>query len=85
MSQLSNIFNNLKQSGEKAFIPFMTTGDGGMDSCIVIRSAFVKNGTAYVQAGAGVVFDSDPQSEANETRAKAQAVITAIQSTYEAQ
>ncbi|RZF87791.1 anthranilate synthase component 1 [Pseudoalteromonas sp. CO109Y] len=61
------------------------TGDGAMDSCIVIRSAFVKNGTAYVQAGAGVVFDSDPQSEANETRAKAQAVITAIQSTYEAQ
>ena len=59
------------------------TGDGAMDSCIVIRSAFVKNNTAYVQAGAGVVFDSDPQSEANETRAKAQAVITAIQSTYQ--
>ncbi|WP_404340366.1 anthranilate synthase component 1 [Pseudoalteromonas mariniglutinosa] len=59
------------------------TGDGAMDSCIVIRAAFVKNGNAYVQAGAGVVFDSDPQSEANETRAKAQAVITAIQSTFE--
>ncbi|WP_372761499.1 anthranilate synthase component 1 [Pseudoalteromonas sp.] len=60
------------------------TGDGAMDSCIVIRSAFVKNNIAYVQAGAGVVFDSDPQSEANETRAKAQAVITAIKSTYKA-
>ncbi|MBQ4832255.1 anthranilate synthase component 1 [Pseudoalteromonas sp. MMG010] len=60
------------------------TGDGAMDSCIVIRSAFVKNNTAYVQAGAGVVFDSDPQSEANETQAKAQAVINAIKSTYEA-
>ena len=59
------------------------TGDGAMDSCIVIRSAFVKNGTAYVQAGAGVVYDSDPQSEADETRAKAQAVIKAIQSTYQ--
>ncbi|MGO2478543.1 MAG: anthranilate synthase component 1 [Pseudoalteromonas sp.] len=59
------------------------TGDGVMDSCIVIRSAFVKNNVAYVQAGAGVVFDSDPQSEANETRAKAQAVIAAIQSTYQ--
>jgi len=59
------------------------TGDGAMDSCIVIRSAFVKNSIAYVQAGAGVVHDSDPQSEANETRAKAQAVITAIQSTYQ--
>ena len=60
------------------------TGDGAMDTCIVIRSAFVKNNIAYVQAGAGVVFDSDPQSEANETRAKAQAVITAIKSTFEA-
>jgi anthranilate synthase component 1 len=49
-----------------------------MDTCIVIRSAFVKNGTAFIQAGAGVVFDSDPQSEADETRQKAQAVISAI-------
>ncbi|WP_046003272.1 anthranilate synthase component 1 [Pseudoalteromonas rubra] len=58
------------------------TGDGAMDSCIVIRSAFVKNGQALVQAGAGVVYDSDPQAEADETRAKASAVIKAIQSTY---
>lgn len=54
------------------------TGDGDMDTCIVIRSAFVKNNIAQVQAGAGVVYDSDPQSEANETRQKAQAVISAI-------
>ena len=54
------------------------TGDGDMDTCIVIRSAFVKNSVAHVQAGAGVVFDSDPQAEANETRQKAQAVISAI-------
>ncbi|MGB1296903.1 MAG: anthranilate synthase component 1 [Psychrobium sp.] len=51
---------------------------GDMDSCIVIRSAFVKDNTAIVQAGAGVVFDSDPQAEADETRAKAQAVLSAI-------
>ena len=51
---------------------------GDMDTCIVIRSAFVKNHTAYIQAGAGVVYDSDPQSEADETRGKAQAVISAI-------
>lgn len=51
---------------------------GDMDTCIVIRSAFVKNGTAFIQAGAGVVFDSDPQAEADETRQKAQAVISAI-------
>ncbi|MFT5757397.1 MAG: anthranilate synthase component 1 [Alteromonadaceae bacterium] len=54
------------------------TGAGEMDTCIVIRSAFVKDGIAQIQAGAGVVFDSDPQSETNETRQKAQAVISAI-------
>lgn len=58
------------------------TGNGDMDTCIVIRSAFVRNGTAYVQAGAGVVYDSDPQSEADETRSKAQAVITAISTAH---
>ncbi len=52
--------------------------NGDMDTCIVIRSAFVKRNTAFVQAGAGVVYDSDPQSEADETRAKAQAVLNAI-------
>ena len=54
------------------------TGEGDMDTCIVIRSAFVKNGMAYIQAGAGIVFDSVPQNEANETRNKAAAVIKAI-------
>ncbi len=54
------------------------TGDGTMDTCIVIRSAFVKEGTAYVQAGAGVVYDSHPQAEADETRSKAAAVLNAI-------
>jgi len=57
-------------------------GNGDMDTCIVIRSAFVKNDIAYIQAGAGVVYDSDPQSEADETRGKAQAVISAIQSAH---
>lgn len=54
------------------------TGDGSMDTCIVIRSAFVKDGVAQIQAGAGVVFDSVPLSEANETRTKAAAVLNAI-------
>ncbi|GGI83915.1 anthranilate synthase component 1 [Shewanella gelidii] len=51
---------------------------GDMDTCIIIRSAFVKNGVAHIQAGAGVVHDSDPQAEADESRSKAQAVISAI-------
>lgn len=54
------------------------TSDGNLDSCIVIRSAFIQNGTAYVQAGCGEVLDSDPQLEADETRHKAQAVLKAI-------
>jgi anthranilate synthase component 1 len=58
-------------------------GRGDMDTCIVIRSAFVREQIAYIQAGAGVVFDSDPQSEANETRSKAQAVISAIQTAHQ--
>jgi len=59
------------------------TGEGDLDTCIVIRSAYVENGVAQVQAGAGVVFDSDPQSEADETRGKAQAVISAIQFSHQ--
>lgn len=54
------------------------TGEGDLNTCIVIRSAFVVDDVAHVQAGAGVVYDSIPQSEADETRGKAQAVITAI-------
>lgn len=54
------------------------TGDGDFDSCIVIRSAYVAANTAYIQAGAGVVFDSVAELETEETRNKAQAVISAI-------
>jgi len=54
------------------------TSDGRMDTAIVIRSAVVNDGVAYVRAGAGVVFDSRPEAEAEETRKKAQAVLTAI-------
>ncbi|MDX1706767.1 anthranilate synthase component 1 [Pseudidiomarina sp.] len=55
------------------------SGNGDMDSCIVIRSAFVRNGRAVVQAGAGVVHDSIPAAEVAETESKARAVIKAIQ------
>ena len=53
-------------------------GDGEFDTCIVIRSAYVRNGVATVQAGAGVVRDSNPQAEADETLHKAYAVLNAI-------
>ena len=53
-------------------------GNGDMETCIVIRSALVVDQRASVQAGCGVVLDSDPISEAEETRNKAQAVLSAI-------
>ena len=53
-------------------------GDGELDTCIVIRSAFVSDGRALVQAGAGVVADSVPAMEAAESVHKASAVLTAI-------
>jgi anthranilate synthase component 1 len=49
-----------------------------MDTAIVIRAAVVRDGIAQVRAGAGIVFDSDPASEALETRRKAEAVLQAI-------
>lgn len=54
------------------------TDSGEFDSAIIIRSALVRDGVAQVRAGAGVVFDSDPAAEAQETRQKAAAVLRAI-------
>ena len=59
-------------------------GKGDFDTCIVIRAAFVQGGIAHVQAGAGIVYDSRPQAEADETRGKAQAVIRAILMAHQA-
>ena len=51
---------------------------GDMDTSVVIRSALVKNGTAFVRAGAGIVHDSDPEAEADETRRKASALLSIL-------
>jgi anthranilate synthase component 1 len=51
--------------------------DGSMDSCIVLRTAVVKDGTIHAQAGAGIVADSDPASEQRECEAKAGAILAA--------
>lgn len=51
---------------------------GNVDTCITIRTIVATGGTAYVQAGAGVVADSVPEMEADETRNKAEALIRAI-------
>lgn len=53
--------------------------DGAMDSCIALRTALVKDGTMYVQSGAGIVSDSDPESEHQECLNKARALIRAAE------
>lgn len=53
--------------------------DGGMDTCIALRTALVKDGVMYVQAGAGVVADSDPKAEYEETVQKARALFRAAE------
>jgi len=50
---------------------------GDMDSCIVLRTALIKDGRMYVQAGAGIVADSDPASEQQECINKAKALFRA--------
>ena len=52
---------------------------GDLDSCIYIRTILVRGGRAYVQAGAGIVADSDPESEYRETQNKAGAMLRAIE------
>ena len=52
--------------------------DGNFDSCIALRCAVLKNGRAYFQAGAGIVADSDPQREYEETVNKARAMMKAL-------
>jgi anthranilate synthase component I len=51
---------------------------GDLDFCITIRTAVVADGRAHVQAGAGVVADSDPEAELAETKAKAAALLPAM-------
>ena len=50
---------------------------GEMDTCIALRTGVVKSGKLYVQAGGGVVYDSDPEAEFEETVNKSKALVTA--------
>ncbi|MBX2881860.1 MAG: anthranilate synthase component I [Granulosicoccus sp.] len=52
--------------------------NGNMDTAIAIRTAVIKNQMLYVQAGAGIVYDSDPESEWQETHSKARAIFRAV-------
>jgi len=53
--------------------------DGSLDTCIVLRTALVKDGVMYVQAGGGIVADSEPEAEYQETVNKARALMAAAE------
>jgi len=59
------------------------SGNGDLDTCIALRTALVKDNKVYVQAGAGIVADSVPQSEYDETVNKSKAIIKAAESAIE--
>jgi anthranilate synthase component 1 len=52
---------------------------GNLDTCIAIRTVLIKNGTVYLQAGAGIVADSDPAREQAECEAKARGILLALE------
>lgn len=56
--------------------------NGQMDTCISLRTGLIKDNKLYIQAGGGVVFDSDPEKEFEETINKANALMTAAKDSY---
>ena len=65
-------------AGAVGYIDF----SGNMDTCIALRTIVIKDNTAYVQAGAGIVADSNPTSEYEETLNKARGLVRAIEMTH---
>lgn len=75
------IINELEPSARGPYggaVGYISYG-GSMDMAITIRTLQIKNGVLSVRAGAGIVYDSDPEMEYEETRAKAMAVAKAIE------
>jgi anthranilate synthase component 1 len=77
--QLIDEFEKEKRGAAYAGAVGYFAADGSMDTCIVLRTALVKDGVMYVQAGGGVVADSVPQAEYEETVNKAKALMTAAE------
>ncbi|NDG05223.1 MAG: anthranilate synthase component I, partial [Alphaproteobacteria bacterium] len=59
--------------------------NGNMDTCIAIRTAVIKDGVLTMQAGAGIVYDSEPLSEHRECAAKARTMLRAAQAVMQGQ
>jgi anthranilate synthase component I len=75
------IINELEPSGRGLYAGAVGYLDfaGNLDFCIAIRTVIMSGGNAYIQAGAGIVMDSNPTAEYEETRDKAQALIRALE------
>ena len=74
------IIDELEKSKRKVYAGGIGyfSANGEFDTCIALRTALVKNNRFYVQAGAGIVADSNPLKEYNETINKAKALINAL-------
>lgn len=77
--QLIDEFEKEKRGAVYAGAVGYFAADGSMDTCIVLRTAIVKDGMMYVQAGGGIVADSIPEAEYQETVNKAKALIMAAE------
>ena len=75
------IIDELEKSKRKVYAGGIGyfSANGDFDTCIALRTAISKNNKFYVQAGAGIVADSKPLNEFNETVNKAKALIKAIE------
>ncbi len=71
----SNRFPRGLYAGAVGYVDFA----GNLDFCIAIRTIIMSNGKAYAQAGAGIVIDSNPTAEYEETRDKARALLKALE------
>ena len=70
IDELETVKRGMAYAGAAGYI----SSGGSVDTCIVLRTALVKNGVMYVQAGGGVVADSDPDAEYEETLHKSRAL-----------
>jgi anthranilate synthase component 1 len=77
--QIIDEFEKEKRGAAYAGAVGYFAADGSMDTCIVLRTALVKDGTMYVQAGGGVVADSVPEAEYQETINKSKALLAAAE------
>ena len=77
--QIIDEFEKEKRGAAYAGAVGYFAADGSMDTCIVLRTALVKDGTMYVQAGGGIVADSVPEAEYQETVNKSKALLAAAE------